>query len=246
MNQTFPSRIVVGVALAAVFGAGVYVYGVRGNQQPRVAQATPAPPPPPAVAQPPAPQIPDALAAEANNTAQPPSEPTNVTPPATSPNVAQNATPADNAAPATPQALTPKRHKSTRSSDGSSDPGPASASNTGVQPATGNSDSAGSVTSNAANAPNAPDATAAAPTAPAAAPSAADAPASDSKISADVRTEIATATPNSNVNVTTTNGAVALAGSVPNQDAANQAKQAAMSVAGVKTVDTSGLLVSNQ
>jgi osmotically-inducible protein OsmY len=47
------------------------------------------------------------------------------------------------------------------------------------------------------------------------------------------------------VNVTTTNGAVALAGSVPNQDALTQAKQAAQSVDGVKTVDTSGLLVSN-
>jgi osmotically-inducible protein OsmY len=45
--------------------------------------------------------------------------------------------------------------------------------------------------------------------------------------------------------VTTTNGAVALAGSVPNQDALNQAKQAAQSVDGVKTVDTSALLVSN-
>ncbi len=80
---------------------------------------------------------------------------------------------------------------------------------------------------------------------PAAAPQAAPAE-TDSKISNDVKTQIAAAAPNSNVNVTTTNGAVALAGSVPNQDALNQAKQAAQSVDGVKTVDTSGLLVSNQ
>jgi osmotically-inducible protein OsmY len=61
-----------------------------------------------------------------------------------------------------------------------------------------------------------------------------------------VKTVIATAAPNSNVNVTTTNGTVALAGSVPSQAAVDQAKQAAMQVPGVKTVDTSGLLVSNQ
>jgi osmotically-inducible protein OsmY len=46
--------------------------------------------------------------------------------------------------------------------------------------------------------------------------------------------------------VTTTNGAVALAGSVPSQDAVDQAKQAALKVDGVKTVDTSGLYVANQ
>jgi osmotically-inducible protein OsmY len=39
---------------------------------------------------------------------------------------------------------------------------------------------------------------------------------------------------------------VALAGSVPTQLAVDQAKQAAMGVAGVKSVDTSGLLVNNQ
>jgi hyperosmotically inducible periplasmic protein len=61
-----------------------------------------------------------------------------------------------------------------------------------------------------------------------------------------VKSQIATAAPNSNVNVTTTDGTVALTGSVPNQDAVNQAKQVALSVPGVKTVDTSGLLVNNQ
>ncbi|HTB68819.1 MAG TPA: BON domain-containing protein [Steroidobacteraceae bacterium] len=57
---------------------------------------------------------------------------------------------------------------------------------------------------------------------------------------------IATAAPNSNVNVTTTNGTVALAGSVPSQEVVDQAKQAALHVPGVKTVDTSALLVNNQ
>jgi hyperosmotically inducible protein len=88
----------------------------------------------------------------------------------------------------------------------------------------------------------APAATPATPDAGAAAASASD---SDNRITSDVKTEVAAAAPNSNVNVTTTNGVVALAGSVPNQDVVNQAKQAAMRVEGVKTVDTSGLLVSN-
>ena len=95
---------------------------------------------------------------------------------------------------------------------------------------------------NAAPAPTPATADAAAPANPAATPNAGD---SDNRITSDVKTQVAAAAPNSNVNVTTTNGVVALAGSVPNQDAANQAKQAAMRVEGVKTVDTSGLLVNN-
>jgi hyperosmotically inducible protein len=61
-----------------------------------------------------------------------------------------------------------------------------------------------------------------------------------------VKSEIATAAPNSNVDVKTTNGVVALAGSVPTQDAIDQAKQAAQRVAGVKFVDATALMVSNQ
>ena len=70
--------------------------------------------------------------------------------------------------------------------------------------------------------------------------------ASDSQITADVKSQIATAAPNSNVEVTTTNGVVALAGSASSQDAVEQAKQAAQRVAGVKHVDASGLTVSGQ
>jgi osmotically-inducible protein OsmY len=51
---------------------------------------------------------------------------------------------------------------------------------------------------------------------------------------------------NGNVDVTTANGVVALTGSVPSQDAVEQARQAARLVAGVKQVDTSALNVSNQ
>jgi hyperosmotically inducible periplasmic protein len=70
--------------------------------------------------------------------------------------------------------------------------------------------------------------------------------ASDSQITATVKSEIASAAPNSNVDVTTTNGVVALAGSVPSQAAVDQARQAAQRVAGVKHVDASALMVSNQ
>lgn len=70
--------------------------------------------------------------------------------------------------------------------------------------------------------------------------------ASDSQITADVKSELATAAPNGNVDVTTTNGVVALAGSVSSQDAIDQARQAAQRVAGVKQVDASALKVNNQ
>jgi hyperosmotically inducible protein len=70
--------------------------------------------------------------------------------------------------------------------------------------------------------------------------------ASDRQITASVKSEIATAAPNSNVDVTTSNGVVALAGSVPSQDAVDQARQAAQRIAGVKQVDASGLTVSNR
>jgi osmotically-inducible protein OsmY len=70
--------------------------------------------------------------------------------------------------------------------------------------------------------------------------------ASDSQITADVKSQISTAAPNNTVDVTTTKGVVALAGSVPSLDAVNQARQAAQQVAGVKYVDASALMVSNQ
>ena len=70
--------------------------------------------------------------------------------------------------------------------------------------------------------------------------------ASDSQITADVKSHIAVVEPDSNVHVTTTNGVVALAGSAPTLDAVDQAKLAAFRVAGVKNVDVSALKVSGQ
>ena len=67
-----------------------------------------------------------------------------------------------------------------------------------------------------------------------------------SQITAAVRSEIGRSAPNSNVDVTTTNGVVVLAGSVPSQESVDQLKQAAEGVAGVTHVDASALVISNQ
>lgn len=97
-----------------------------------------------------------------------------------------------------------------------------------------------------ATAPAAPaDATAQQQAAPQQPADTASAP-TDSQISDSVKSEIASAEPGSKVVVTTSNGAVSLVGSVPNQDAIVQASQAAQRIAGVKSVDSTGLFVSNQ
>jgi hyperosmotically inducible periplasmic protein len=59
-----------------------------------------------------------------------------------------------------------------------------------------------------------------------------------------VKSQISGSSASNNVDVSTTNGVVALAGSMPSQDAIDQVKQAAQSVNGVKHVDTSALVVS--
>jgi osmotically-inducible protein OsmY len=106
-------------------------------------------------------------------------------------------------------------------------------------------------TAAATAAPGQPTISATAPAsavAPAAGTSSADATMqqpTDSQISDSVKSEIASAAPASKVVVTTTNGAVALVGSVPSQEAIVQASQAAQRIAGVKSVDATGLFVSN-
>jgi BON domain len=247
MNSTSSaSRIVVGAALAAVFGVGVYVYAVRDQPQAQVAHVAPAaPPPPPASAAPP----PDATAA-AGAAAQTPDQTATPAAPAPdaaptvaapAPSVAQNdavTTPSDQPTATKHKAKKSASQSDTQTADASATPPAAPAAPaTPAAPPTGTPAVAAN-SPDPAPAPSTPDTGAAATTPP-------EPVASDSKISADVKSEIATAAPNSNVNVTTTNGAVALAGSVPNQDEVDQAKQAALRVNGVKTVDTSALLVSN-
>jgi hypothetical protein len=117
-----------------------------------------------------------------------------------------------------------------------------------LAPAPASSDTASATTaSTAADAPQAPAqtgqtaATSASPAAPSNEPAV-----SDSLITASVKSEIATAAPNGHVDVTTANGVVVLAGSVPSHDEIVQAQEAAQRVAGVKYVDSSALVVSNQ
>jgi hyperosmotically inducible protein len=61
-----------------------------------------------------------------------------------------------------------------------------------------------------------------------------------------VKSEVAVAAPTGNIAVSTTNGNVALVGSVPSQETADQVRLVAQRVAGVKQVDVSGLSVGNQ
>ena len=68
----------------------------------------------------------------------------------------------------------------------------------------------------------------------------------DGRITAQVRSSIASLAPGSNIDVKAMSGVVALAGSVPSQDVVEQARQAAQQVPGVRQVDTSALLVANR
>ena len=67
----------------------------------------------------------------------------------------------------------------------------------------------------------------------------------DARIAAQVRASIAGLASGSTIDVKSTGGVVALAGSVPSQEVAEQARQAAQQVVGVKQVDTSALTVAN-
>ncbi len=221
MNSTPVSKYVIGVALLAVFGTVAYMYAVRDAQRVQAAQAQPTPPaPPPPVAS--SPTVPDVVASAPAPVTAPA-----VTAPVAAPSVAQNDA-------ATSQ---PKHHRTRTPADDSvtkADTAAAPAAPVATAAPVANAEPV----ANAAPVPAAPvpDTAAVAP----------EAGASDSRISADVKSQIASAAPNSNVNVSTTHGSVALTGSVASQDAVDQAKQAALRVPGVKTVDTSGLLVSNQ
>lgn len=68
---------------------------------------------------------------------------------------------------------------------------------------------------------------------------------SDSQITAEVRTQIAAVAPASTIDVTTTDGAVELAGSVPSHEEANKVLMAARNVENVRSVDGSALMVGN-
>jgi len=75
---------------------------------------------------------------------------------------------------------------------------------------------------------------------------AADAPAGkDSQITADVKSRVAAVAPGGAIDVTTRDGVVELAGSVPSQDVLEKARLAASNVRDVRGVDASALTVSD-
>jgi hyperosmotically inducible protein len=91
-----------------------------------------------------------------------------------------------------------------------------------------------------------------APTAPAIAADPTVAPAAavaatDSQITTDVKSQIAGDSPGKDpgIGVSTTNGVVALSGSLASQDAIDHVRIVVASVKDVKSVDTSALTVSN-
>ena len=71
--------------------------------------------------------------------------------------------------------------------------------------------------------------------------------ASDSEITTEVQSAIAAEglVKDGNINVTTTQGVVALSGSVPSQSAIDQVKEVAAKVKDVRRVDTSGLILAS-
>jgi hyperosmotically inducible periplasmic protein len=268
MNSDSTHKVVVGIVLAVVLGVGLSIFTVRAKHESRIASSAAAP----AVLAP-ADQNATDEATSAQSAAVP--TPTDETPPpsarptaAPASSVANDPTAApagDESKPVKSKASDRADHRvaKARNNGEISDTRVASAadSNSGASYER-SANSSSSVTSNNEPAP-APSSTDTMSSAPAgatpdtqqdsaqtrqeAATSAAQEPvASDSQITADVKSEIATAAPNGNVDVTTMDGFVTLSGSLPSQGAVDQARRAAQRVPGVKQVDASALLVTNQ
>jgi hypothetical protein len=242
MNSDSNHKIVVGVVLATAFSVGVSVFAIRTQRENEAARNAPAPAPAavadqnatnatePAPASPAPAQTPTDPAAIAS--AAPPTAP-----PAIAPTPGPGASTASNGVKGADRS---ERHAAkARSIAETADAHVASTANPYPAPAAPVADS------QPASAPSGQDAAIGGTVGGAGATSVEPA-AGDTQITADVKSEIAAAAPNSAVDVTTSNGVVALAGSVPSQDAVDQARQAAQRVAGVKHVDASALTVSNQ
>jgi hyperosmotically inducible protein len=247
MNSIPIHKIAIGAAVVAVFGVGISVIAVDAKHDSQVARNVPATSPDQSAiggtdATAPAPATPEQLPADSNASLSAPPAPTAA---------------AAVIAPAPGNSATGKvantsngsdRNASARNSEATSNIRVASAarSNNNSAPASVSSLSEPPTSATADTQPAALQmgqeaATSAIPNATSNEPVA-----SDSQITTDVKSQLAMAAPNSNVGVTTTNGVVELAGSVPSQDAVEQARQAARGVAGVKFVDVSALTVSNQ
>jgi hyperosmotically inducible protein len=241
MNSTSMHKMVVGIGLAAVIGVGVSVFAVRAKHESEVARNTPAP----AMLAPSDENATDAAASAQSAAAQPTDDtaPASSAPPSAAAasdvaNDAAGAAAGEESRPVKSKASdrADRRVAKTRDSSDSLGTRVASAANSNSGPAGASADAQqdSAQTRQEAATSSAPAATSIEPLP------------SDSQITAYVKSEIATATPNSSVDITTTDGVVALSGSVPSQDAVEQARRAAQRVPGVKQVDASGLTVTNQ
>jgi len=230
------SRIIIGVGMAVVFGGGVALFATRAHHETEVARVVAASP---AAQTPLGPTSPDQTATDpASNTAPAtPDQAASAQTPA-APAIAEPAPPVSTPAPVAPAPVAKAdRHvaKSRANTDSSS-------TSTRVASASSNSTSSNSAPSSSESTPSSDSA----PAANTQEASTTSAPAvTDSQITSEVKSKIASNSPGTTVDVTTTNGMVALAGSVPNADAVAQVKQVAEQVRDVKGVDTSGLIVSN-
>jgi hyperosmotically inducible protein len=233
MNSNTSHKIIVAGGMAAVIGIGVATFALRSHSATPVAQIPAAPAA--------TPEIPPAPAA----VAQVPEAPDAVT--------HSDSLGTKDADTATPSAVEPKlAHSREMAKSGTS----AAATNDPVTRAGSAADtgekSAGETVANSVDHVKSADGLT---TTPATTSSAADEhkagtnagfAASDSQITADVESQIAgDSLSNVNIGVTTTHGVVVLTGSLANQGAIDHVKDVAGNVPGVKSVDSSALILAS-
>jgi hyperosmotically inducible periplasmic protein len=235
MNAQTSRKIIVASGMAVVVAIGVVIFALRSHSVTSAAQ-TPHPPtpiaetpeiptPPPAVA-----QIPDAPAPVAASDSVGSNSADSANPPAVEPKPAHNRAEASTSAIATNDTVTRT----------------GSAADTSAKPATPSvADSADSAKS--ADERTTPQPISSSPADEQNVGASTAFAASDSQITIDVKSEIAGdgLSKDVNIGVTTTQGVVALTGSLASQDAIDHVKDVAGKVAGVKSVDTSALILAS-
>jgi hypothetical protein len=254
LDTRLSRKIVVIVGLAAVFGALIFEFAARNEPVGHIARTAPPPPAAPSPATPPSnpPVSAPTPAQPTAQTAPASSSPATTTPAAAPPPAASSAGDIANsdAGPAEDGSSTPAKPKASslhsarrlakaRHGDDSTNTPAGSALASNVNSAAEGPTNGPDGANSRSDGPPTSAATSTVPTRQ-------EPVASDSQITADAKAQIATTAPDSNIDVTTTDGVIALAGSVPSQDVAERARQAALRVAGVKDVDASALKVSDQ
>jgi hyperosmotically inducible protein len=245
MNSNTSRKIIVASGMAVVVGTGLVIFALRVHSGTSVAQ-TPHPPAPVAQTPAAAPAAAAQIPAVPGAVAQVPDAPAAVAP--------SDSVGAKSADTATPSAVEPKlarsRHLAKASTSAAATNGTVtptgSAADTREKPAAETvANSAGGVKS--ADELTTPPATGSSPADDQKVGTSAGVAASDSQITTDVKSEIAgdRLSKDVNIGVTTTQGIVALTGSLASQDAIDHFKDVAGKVPGVKSVDTSALVLAS-